>query len=177
MRPMTLLAALGLVAAIGACGSDDGGDDAAEDFRKRGGAICRDLVDREILMEVRNAAELRRVEDVPSKTDPIEARKFRRYESLVKELADGLEPLEPNAPDERAFRVYLDHLAKLAELARSTSEFLAAHRGNKAIANFGRIARELEKAEDVATRLTLEPCAELSNPAIYGSDADTGPSP
>jgi hypothetical protein len=175
MRMVALIVALGLCAAIGACGSDEkrdrdrGPDRAAqqaEAFQKRADAICRDVVDREILMEARIDEEQRTKPEAAH--DRLEARLFRRYEGFVKELAGSLEGLEGEAPDKGALRAYVSHLRKLAATSRSTAKAVGAARHERALAGFDRIALQLKRGDELAERLKLPACGELSSPTLTG---------
>ena len=171
MRLVLLLTTLALASAIGACGSDDekSDGDAAEqqaaDFQRQAGAICKDVVEREVMMEAR-LQEKGRVD--PAATQGLDARLFRRYAGLVTEMADGLQRLEAKAPDKRSLRSYLEQLGKLAKESTSTGEAIAAGRDREALAGLDKIPLELEKADDLADRLKLAPCAELGSPTLTG---------
>ena len=173
MRLVALIAALGLVAAVGGCGSgdesEDGGAPARQEpaaFQERAGRICSDVVDQMTALKGRTREALRRAGDDPAKTARIDAREFRVFTKLVNRLRERLNPLAADAPDPAAFRAYLAHLEELAKLTKSIGEFIAADRSREAIAGFGEINKELEKGEAAAERLKLAPCAEVPSPSL-----------
>lgn len=173
MRPVAFLAALCLAAAVGGCGSDDKSDDGGgkprqepAGFQERAGGICSDAVDQMTTLQGRTREALRRAGDAPAATDRIEAREYRRFTKLLTGLHERLKPLEAQAPDKAAFRAYLAGLQKVAKQTSATGEDIAGRRLKAAIAGYGRINVEVDKAQAAADRLELAPCAELPSPAL-----------
>jgi hypothetical protein len=171
MRLPAILAALGLAAAAGACGSDDtkkNDRDPVAEFQRRAGEICTDVNERIVGMEAR-IQEKTRTERDRGAVARLDNELYRRYAVFVQELVRRLDELRGSAPDKAAFRTYLSSLRKLGRLSRSTYKAAAAGRDDASFAHFQKLNPQVEKAEDEADRLKLAPCAELSSPTLTGS--------
>ena len=168
MRLLGVCAAIGLAAALAACGGSDGKEparDPAEAFRQRAGEICTDVNDRIVAMEGR-IREKTRTERDPAAVTVLDASVFTRYERFIGELVRRLGQLEGAAPDPAALRDYLARLRRLGRASKATGESWSSPHG---VADLDSIGPAVEKAEAAAERLRLAPCAELSNPALTGS--------